>query len=138
MCLGKPLFSAPRLQIDAIKVGKFTSTHLRYMTRKDYKLKERLQQHMDIKDSEIANEMTSLITWNKDQDRITTLANVQNDITLTEDIILFIAPPKLKFEDSISSALLLDLRIYPRPSRTKDNKYILFRTADDSSQYDSS
>ena len=134
MCLGKPLYSAPRLQFDAIKIGKFTSTHLRYLKRNDHILKSRLQNHMDIKDYEIVNEMTSLNTWNKDQDRITTLANVQNDITLTEDIIPFIAPPKLKFEDSISSALLLDLRLFPRPSRSNNNNFITLQKKQVSSQ----
>ena len=124
MCLRKSLFSAPCMQIDAIKIGKFASTHLRYLTRNDNKLKLQLQHHLDIKDSEIANEMTSLINWNKDQDRITTLANVQINSTLTEDIIPFIAQPRLKFEDSISSALSLDLQIYPRPSRTNNNSFI--------------
>ena len=79
MCLGKPMFDAPRRQIDAIKKGKFEFGHLRSLKTIDYKLRIKLQEYSDKNERVIDNEMTSLIDVTPDLNGITTIDNVQKE-----------------------------------------------------------
>ena len=134
MCFGKPLFSAPRRQIDAIKNGKFALSSIRILNTIDYKLREQLQHHFDKNPIELNNETTSLFDINSDNGGITTIDNIQKNCTPASAIIPSTPRLSLKSGDLISAALSLDLRLFPRPSRLNNNQFIDLKKTQISSQ----
>ena len=107
MCLRKPLFSAPRKQIEATSNGGFASIELRYMKIADRRLRLYLDEHIKDILKPTEKNITSVIP---DSEGITTLAVKEKSKSTTQVIIPHQAPIILQYEDEIRSASLLDLR----------------------------
>ena len=100
------------------------------MKKADRELKSRLKKYIDI---EISNHHVDLLSViinrnvTTDSSGITTLTIIPTESATTEVAIPH-QSPILKHKNEIRDALLLDLQLYPRPSRTDKTKTILLQT----------
>ena len=102
-------------KLKQLKKGKFIFGHLRTLKTIDYKLRIKLQEYAEKNEIVSQNKMTTLINVNPDISGITTIDNVPNKSPTTLAIIPSTSRLTENNEHYISAALLLDLRLYPRP-----------------------